>query len=396
MSAHAVANTRRKSLRLRAFALHGWLGAALSLYLALLFATGTLIVFDREIDRFLSREIAPGTSMAILDPGWAFDRVITAIPEAEVQSIAAQGADWYITYRVGDDRMFGWLDGTDGSLSALNSKWSFQRIVRDLHSNLLTGHWLGRVAITAMGAVLLYQIGSGLWAYRRFWRGLFRLPARGQPAAVRWGAFPRIAGLWSLPVLAVAALTSLVFLADAFGFYPEEAKAPGLSERADSLPEGFDGQRLREAIAAAEASMPGFAASAVDLPGNRRAPVKVLGETAARLVQPKINVVVIDPATLAVLDMRRGEELGAAGRVYAAAFPLHYGEFGGNVTRTIWVVGGVIGTILALSGAYVHALRSTRGRGGMGTLWSAVPLIFRLGLIAAVLLAIAMYGFRYA
>ena len=68
----------------------------------------------------------------------------------------------------------------------------------------------------------------------------------------------------------------------------------------------------------------------------------------------------------------------------------------GQGSKAIWAIGGVFGTILALSGAYVSAARIAGGRGGIGTVWHAVPILFRLGLIGTGLLAIGMYVIRYA
>ena len=74
--------------------------------------------------------------------------------------------------------------------------------------------------------------------------------------------------------------------------------------------------------------------------------------------------------------------------------PLHYGSFGGDLTKILWVFGGLLGTALCLSGAKIAAYRAGM-RGGMGTFWRGVPIIGRLGLIGALLLAIAMYVVRY-
>ena len=140
--------------------------------------------------------------------------------------------------------------------------------------------------------------------------------------------------------------------------------------------------------------MPGLTVREIALPGTRRAALKLDGQTGAWLTKAEVNRVVIDPATGAVLGQGEAADLGLGGRIYAAAVPLHYGTFGGTTTKVIWVIGGLLGTALCLSGAKLAAQRAGM-RGGMGTIWRGVPLIGRLGLIGALLLAIAMYVVRY-
>ena len=57
------------------------------------------------------------------------------------------------------------------------------------------------------------------------------------------------------------------------------------------------------------------------------------------------------------IELRRGDELDWHSRISEAADPLHFGTFGGSLTRFIWALFGALLTLLAVTGVYLHGLR---------------------------------------
>src|SRR5690606_37102551 len=58
-----------------------------------------------------------------------------------------------------------------------------------------------------------------------------------------------------------------------------------------------------------------------------------------------------------VLGRLSGEQLSAHQRIGEAVDPLHFGTFGGQITRLLWFVWGIMLCALSASGAWIYALR---------------------------------------
>ena len=68
----------------------------------------------------------------------------------------------------------------------------------------------------------------------------------------------------------------------------------------------------------------------------------------------------IDPRDGAVLMVARGENLSVHQRISEMADPLHFGTFGGLLTKLIWFLFGVVLTGLSVTGVMIYTLRMRR------------------------------------
>lgn len=126
----------------------------------------------------------------------------------------------------------------------------------------------------------------------------------------------------------------------------------------------------------------------------------LLGQDAAWLVRDRANGVALDPADGAVLTQLEGEDLGLHERISEMADPLHFGTFGGLVTKVIWFLFGLILTGMSVTGVIIYAKRlekAERGARGAVTIarqdmgawaWASLALI----LLALVLTPYAIGG----
>lgn len=87
--------------------------------------------------------------------------------------------------------------------------------------------------------------------------------------------------------------------------------------------------------------------------------VVLQGQAEAVLVRDRANHLAYGPAD-ALVDLRRGEDLGWHFRVSEAADPLHFGTLGGTPTRLVWALFGVLLTLLSVSGLFIYGLRLSR------------------------------------
>ncbi|HEX7010644.1 MAG TPA: PepSY domain-containing protein [Phycisphaeraceae bacterium] len=132
-------------------------------------------------------------------------------------------------------------------------------------------------------------------------------------------------------------------------------------------------------------------------PANRLGrSVTLTGQAEALLVADTANRVHLDPYTGEIIEVRRGDELSIGQRLIETADPLHFGQFGGLLTRTIWFLAGLALSVGILVGAFIWWLRVTRGkvrffRKSRG--WTAAALLLNIGLLVlAVFSTISFIG----
>ena len=65
----------------------------------------------------------------------------------------------------------------------------------------------------------------------------------------------------------------------------------------------------------------------------------------------------IDPTSLDAIGKYQGEDLDPYTRVSEASDPLHFGYFGGFITKIIWFILGVIMSGLAITGVVIYTKR---------------------------------------
>jgi hypothetical protein len=87
------------------------------------------------------------------------------------------------------------------------------------------------------------------------------------------------------------------------------------------------------------------------------------GQDGAILLRDRAARIWLDARTGKILGLRRPAEMGPLHRWIDTADPLHFGDFGGVLTKTIWFVFGLALTGMCLTGAYLQARRQMRDRG---------------------------------
>lgn len=232
---------------------------------------------------------------------------------------------------------------------------SFQDAMRALHYYLFAPGRIPMYLVTSLGFVLIASLITGLITYKKFWRGFFRTPRWHRDIRTWMGDLHRLAGLWAVWFVAIIGATSIWYFAEHAGV-DWETPPPVVEKPLPDLV--VTGAQLRRWTDLAREQMPGIAITAIYLPYEPGDPAIVQGQWRAWLVRERTNAIFIDPTTNLVLGRRVGHEMGAGERIVHTADPLHFGTFGGLVTKLIWVIFGLILTGLSASGAYIYAKRT--------------------------------------
>ena len=355
---------------------HRWVALLAGVSLMLLGLTGSLMVWQAEIDR-------------ALNPAWfgahpACDAALPAQPVAATLAVLAQAAQQaraalviapieagaaYAVWEARDTRT-GWrrehfidarcaryLGHRDRGAARLDAAHAVP-LLYELHTRLVLGDY-GHTAVGIAGLLLLGLAVSGVvaaWPRRSTgaaWRRVFGVK-RGAAPARWWYDVHRAVGMWLLPLFLLMASTgtALVFATQAralVGTILPVAELPRLprdKNTAAVLP-------VDELVAAASRRFPQAHWSRLTLSAA------AAGTFEVRLLQPAEPRV--DTGNTRVRIDTRGQitavhdplSAPAGNRLLDWIFPLHSGEALGRAARLAWTLFGLVPTLLFGSGAWL-------------------------------------------
>lgn len=356
------------SARRVALLLHRYLGLAAGAVVALLGATGTVLVYGDAIDRALNPDLLavepdgerapPGAALRAASEGIeGFEPRLIGLPFEEEEPYVVYGAangaevEAYVDpYR---ERLLGTRSHDSGFVGTTFS----------LHAELLGGE-TGHQVVGWLGVALLALAASGIVVW---WPRLAKL---GQAVWVRWSAsgqrvnydLHRAAGFWTSIYLVVLAATGagLVF------YGPTGAALNALtgSEAMPPPPSTSGRAPLRDPAAAvdrgwraATARLSDARFSYVSLPSGPADPIAFRGRRPAELHPNGRSYVWTNPEGRVLrVDDAAAADVGP--RLLHALYPVHIGAFslgpvGSEAIRALWAVLGLAPLALGITGFLV-------------------------------------------
>lgn len=343
--------------------LHHWCGLKLSLLLSFVLLTGTIATLSLEIDWMLTPALrASPASASPASWGALLESARSAAQGGSVEEIGAPAGRYYaaeaLIRTASGERRFVYIDPATAHVRGTGPYLNARRVLRDLHRHLFLPGAFGLPLVTSLSIPMLVLLVTSFVVYKKWWRGFLRWPRamkRKGDGRRYAGDLHRLAGLWSLWFLAVITVTALWYFAEWAG-----AEAPEVLPEAEASTAGLDGARLDALIAAAQPRLAGMDLRRIEIDPDKG--VLLTGEGTAVLVTEGANAVLLDAPGGQVRAAVRGEDLSLHQRISEAADPLHFGTWGGLITRVIWFLFGILLTALSVTGALIYALRLQRER----------------------------------
>jgi uncharacterized iron-regulated membrane protein len=355
--------------------LHLWLGLSILIPLVALGISGSILVYQPEIEALLAG--AP----PVRTPG-------SPHPIAEIvaaaRSAAPEGVDPVLYLPPRDDRgaaVVRLLQPTRGprlfdvhvdpvSLEVLQIRSGTRplRPVFQLHAGLLAGR-AGREAVGWLGVMTLGMAASGLvlwWPPPRGWR-LALSVSRGARGRRLWRELHGALGFWSLGLFVLVTFTGVHFVfAQPIRAAVARVLPVGDGWRAAHLPAspGAEARAIDAdgAVAAALVAAPGARLWALALPvrpdQGYSANVLLAGASPGA---PTVTVTV-DPRDGSVVEVRDPARLPAGERVLAWQAPLHRGVGLGPVYRFVIFLSGLLPLVFAATGLSMWSMRRSPRR----------------------------------
>ncbi len=338
---------------------HSWVGLKLSVFMSFVLITGTLAVFAPEIDWLLTPEMRAsknGNGSGPLPLAELYDRAKRAYPGWELDRIDAPQGSWFtvqaLAYRPDGDLRRIYIDPYTGDISGDCPFFNVQRFLRETHRNLFLPTWVGVPLVGSLSFVLAISLVTGLVVYRKWWRGFFKWP-RAKNRRQFLGNLHRFLGLWSLWFVLVMSATGIWYFIEYTGGRALRLPAPGYAAEGATI-RHLPGAELQLIAESAFEDLNILRIQPPDRPGR---PIVFLGQASASLVRTRANFIALNPATGAVVRISDAEDLSLHQRISEMADPLHFGTFGGLVSRAVWFLFGLLLSTIAVTGALVYGNR---------------------------------------
>lgn len=371
-------------IRLSWFDWHSWIGATLGLMLFSICWSGAFAVLSSEIDWVLNPAMRVQSHSGEINIPAAFSVVTRAYPNARIELFEEPPYDYFAArFSIITDigaRRYVYVDPQSLQITGEQSIFTVQRFFREFHEALFGLYGIGKFVIGIFAIPLLFSLVSALVFYRRWWQRFLDFRAA-KTAVSFWSSVHKLAGLWSIWFVLLIAITGSWYL------YEEARYKLGDHKFAlvDSFPLAVNilpkleisddnKKEISHLIDVARTVRPDMHITKIY--PNRAGYFYVIGQSDDWLVRDRANKLFINPKTGQVVFNQYADQLDTYWRWSEMADPLHFGSFGGFVTKIIWGLFGLVLAGLSLSGGWLYIQKQIKKRSKRlkwrGTLLAAV------------------------
>lgn len=347
---------------------HKWTSLISTIFLLMLCLTGLPLIFEHEIEHFLTDGVQHTSAEAGL-PLANMDQVIAAAkaeaPDKSVMFVGDITDDgfWYVnmadTVAGGGPRKTVTVDYYTGQVLDPSAQRSpFMAFMLRLHTDLFLG-LPGKLFLGLMAFLLLAAIVSGVVLYAPFMRRLrFGEVRRDRATRLKWLDLHNLLGIVTLVWIGTVGGTGMITTwADLIvGAWRADQMAEMVAPYAGQPPVTQPGS-LEQAVQAAQKLEPNMQLGFVAYPGSGLSSphhyavfMRGTEPLTSRLLKP----VLVDARTLQVTD-NRPLPWYMSGLLISE--PLHFGDYGGLPMKVLWALLDIITIILLGSGLYLWLAR---------------------------------------
>ena len=353
------------------FRVHSFTGVITGLLLFVVCWSGTFATLSHELDWLVTPEARSSPTAERLSWGELLASVTAAHPDARIVSLHAPlytRSSVEVLVNLPHQRgVRVYVDPYSGQVRGAWSRLNIARFFRSFHRSLFFPTSWGTLLVAAFAVTMAISMIAALVFYRRWWQRFFRF--KWGSGRVFWSELHKIAGLWSLWFVVVMVVTGIWYGIERirYDYFDGIIAFAGTTEAAvHVLPQprsdaGLPAMPLDTLIAKAQEARPDLEIRTVRPRGDS---LYLDGQAGHLLVRDRANQLYLDVRNGEVLYDQRATDLPLYWRWSDTADPLHFGDFGGLVSKLVWFVFGVILSALILTGTWLHAHRLAREADG--------------------------------
>ncbi len=357
------------------FQVHLWAGIILSLYMIVIGATGSILVFRTELEALIG--LKPWHSLQAIAPyanlTTVIENVKAAYPKGQIISVftPTEGEPTFVALVQEFDR-----DRTEIRVAAdpatgkvlgefpRNNTWL--NVVTRLHETLLIGPKGRRV--NGYGAAFLLVLNiTGMvvwWPGIQTWVRALLVDFRRTWRRVNFDLH-RAVGFWTLAITSFWAISGIYFgwPAQSFAWIDRVSKIVTVRPPIVSVRPQREAARpdLQALIAQASALDPGTTLMGISFPASRRAPLRILMRRKPGPGYEYADNLFFDPYDGRYLSTwRYGVNQTWGDWFIWLQIPLHFGTYWGMSVKILWALAGLAIPLLTITGALMYWNRSLR------------------------------------
>ncbi|MGC4376394.1 PepSY-associated TM helix domain-containing protein [Fictibacillus sp. Mic-4] len=352
--------------------IHLWLSIAGGVFISLIGLTGSLLVFEPELNQLLHPQLYKVTEGQPVSYQKALNHVLAAHPNGIVQRVytprepSARGVYLFRLQEDGEQQEV-FVDPGTGHINGELGSHSFFNFVKEFHEQLLLKDFNGEKIVGIIGFIFFFISLSGLylwWPGIKKWARGFTMRKSKNQYVRNYDLHKMIGGIF-VPFLLVVSLTGALFVFDEniFHLFGAEAKVMPAKEKIMVDPVHNEPTSIDSWISAAQKTVQGGSVMQVRFPaqpkqGTFKEPIEI---RVSRPYDPGYgNVKVwVDPyhgKTLAKLDPKINRRM----TYQTWHFPLHTGQFGGWLTKILYAIGGCTPSVLMFTGIYMWRYKKNK------------------------------------
>jgi uncharacterized iron-regulated membrane protein len=343
---------------------HSWLGLIGGFFILLISLTGTILTFEEEIDALLNPSL---TQVNPLSNVKSIDEVVSSIrqqyPNDKILNmrIYAGEVTKSIRFEILQEREVKWVYVNPYTAQVIGDKpkeSSFVRVVFEFHEHLLMG-FVGHIILGIIGICLFGSALTGLIYYRKSLFKVFSIGVRfSKSAAIVNADLHKLLGVTALVFVFVMSATGIFFhfekiergLGRMIAGNKNEIKEQEQKEKPD-----FSTFSLDKLLQQAQTQIKGFDLAFVRFPeyrgdnlsmrGNRPESIKIIGKFG--------TTIDFNTQSGQIVKVFHAEEADEEYIFEHIVEELHFGRYGGKLTKSIYFLGGLAIFVMTITGFFI-------------------------------------------
>ncbi|MEX2336340.1 MAG: PepSY-associated TM helix domain-containing protein [Fulvivirga sp.] len=343
------------------FKIHGWVGIKLSIVFFVVCFSGTLAVFSHEMDWLFNADMRAAPKDNYASRNQAVKNIQAIFPNGKI-TYWERAREPYLTdivyVKSAEELKYVFVNPYTAEVQGFAAV-TIQRFFRDLHYYLFIPDQVGNYLVLFFGFVLVISLITGMFYYSEWYKKLFVLKV-GKGSQAFYSSLHKLVGAWSIPFMIVIGATSLWYFAERSDFpriSPQlQVAVPAIMAPKDSTWSAMELDYDRF-VTIAEKAIPGLVVKDIIPPAASDRPVYLTGTSHVPLVRHRANRVYIDPHSYEVVKVQKADEINTTTWLNDIADPLHFGYWGGLVTKVIYFIFGAGLSSLILTGPWLYIKR---------------------------------------
>lgn len=339
------------------YAIHKWCGLIAGLFILMLSITGTMLIFNDEIDT------ATNADMVKVDPEGprlSSDELVQSLvqqyPDAALSStlLYPDAPDRAPMTQLRQDGKNWWVYQNPATGVVLGQREPNETLMKEIlhiHEHLTLGQ-TGHAILLVVGIALILMVLTGLWHYRNSLLSVFKIGVRNRNTYLANSDLHKLTGVLSFLFLLLMAVTGSFMHWEKVErmFEPKEAPAAARPEEPKVEPAAPDYTRLSLArsLQTAEKAVPNFTPAQIKYPKDADGTVTIAGTRpeSNRLLGVYTSSVEINPTNGEVVKVEHAEDGDFETNAEAFMEQVHFGHYGGILIQLLYGLGGIgLGTM---------------------------------------------------